>query len=204
MTRLFLTLWVLVPLLLALPCRAADPTPTPSPKPKLKVAADGFPAGHATPEGVACDLARAFIMADAALFARTCVPAYGDQPLQDSYKGFLHDVIESILIRHSLKQDPSSYNPKAIAKVFAARHLSREGLVARAHEAFGFEDVAFVDVDALLNDGEHAVNRTLVVKAKDGQWYAQPSPEISPALGDGLDDETPSTQDFADVYDLER
>ena len=38
---------------------AADPTP--SPKPKLKVVADGFPAGHATPEGVACDLARAFI-----------------------------------------------------------------------------------------------------------------------------------------------
>ncbi len=199
-------LLVLAALLLALPCRADDPTPTPTPtpKPKLKVAADGFPAGHATPEGVACDLARAFITTDAALFTTTCLPAYGDQPLQDSYKEFLHGVIESLLKLRALKLDTDPYNPKAIAKVFAARHLSREGLVSRSHEAFGFLDVAFVDVDALLKDGEHAVNRTLVVKNKDGQWYAHPMPELSPVLGDGLDDESPSTRDFSDVYELER
>ena len=48
------------------------------PKPKIKVAAaDGFPAGHDTPEGVACDLARAFIKHDAALFTNTCIRPFG-------------------------------------------------------------------------------------------------------------------------------
>ena len=193
-------LFALVACLLVLPCRADDPTPTP--KPKLKVATDGFPAGHATPEGVACDLARSFITTDAALFTTTCLPAYGDQATQDAYKDFLHGVIESFLKLRSLKLDPAPDNPKSIAKVFAARHLSREGLIDRAREAFGFQDVAFVDVDAVLNNGEHAINRTLVIKAKDGQWYAHPTPELSPILSDGLDDESPSTQTFAEVYDL--
>jgi len=187
-------------LLLALPCQAADPTPPP--KPTLKLAADGFPTGHATPEGAACDLARAFITTDAALFTTTCLPAYGDQPLQNSYKEFLHGVVESFLKLKALKLDPAPDNPKSITKVFAARHLSREGLVDRAREAFGFQDVAFVDVDAVLNNGEHAINRTLVIKNKDGQWYAHPTPELSPQLSDGLDDESPSTQTFAEVYDL--
>ena len=188
--------------MLAPPCRAADPAP-PS-KPKIKVAADGFPAGHATPEGTACDLARAFITTDAALFTTTCLPAYGDPTLQNSYKDFLHGVIESFLKLKALKLDPAPDNPKSIAKVFAARHLSRDGLADRAREAFGFQDVAFVDVDAVLNNGEHAVNRTLVVKDKDGQWYAHPTPELSPQLSDGLDDESPSTQGLTDVYDLAR
>ena len=197
-------LLVLAVLLLAPPCRADEPTPTPTPKPKLKVAADGFPAGHATPEGAACDLARAFITTDAALFTTTCLPAFGDDTLQNTYKDFLHGVVDSLLRIKSLKLDTDPYNPKAIAKVFAARHLTKPGPAAYGRTTFGFEDVAFVDVDAELKDGEHAVNRTLVVKNKDGQWYAQPTPELSPQLGDGLDDESPSTQTFTDVYDLER
>ncbi len=193
---------ILMVFLLALPCRADDPTPIP--KPKLKLAADGFPTGHATPEGVACDLARAFITTDAALFTTTCQPAYGDATLQNAYKDFLHGVIESFLKIKAIKLDPDPYNPKAIAKVFAARHLSQPGPATYGRTTFGFQDVAFVDVDALLIDGEHAVNRTLVVKAADGQWYVHPTPEISPSLSEGLDDESPSTQNFTDVYDLER
>jgi hypothetical protein len=40
-------------------------------KPKLRVAADGFPSGHDTPAGAACDLARSFINRDDKLFSST-------------------------------------------------------------------------------------------------------------------------------------
>ena len=196
-------LFAICTLFLALPSHGADFV-TPAPKPKLKLAADGFPSGHSTPEGTACDLARAFIANDAALFTTTCVPAYGNDTVRDEYKAFLHGVVESFLKTRSLKLDPAPDNPKTVVKVFAARHLSREGPVTYGRVAFDFQDVMFVDVDAQLNNGEHAVNRTLVVKAKDGQWYVHPAPQLSTLLSEGLDDEGPSTQDFSAVYDLER
>ncbi len=40
-------------------------------KPAMIVSTDGYPAGNATPEGAACDLARAFIEADVKLFKKT-------------------------------------------------------------------------------------------------------------------------------------
>ena len=181
------------------------PPPTPAlPKPRLVVGRDDFPAGHATPEGAACDLARAFIGDDAALFTITCLPAYGDLEVRDRYKEFLHGVVQGLLERRALNLDPASDNPKAIAQVFVARPLGHSGPASYGHVAFGFRVVMFVDVDALLNDGSHAINRTLVVQVNDGQWYVHPAPDITPLLADGLDDETPSTQTLADVYDLVR
>jgi hypothetical protein len=59
-------------------------------KPKIKVAADGFPAGHDTPEGVACDLARAFIKHDMVLFTNTCIQPFGGaKPLARITRHFL-------------------------------------------------------------------------------------------------------------------
>ena len=60
------------PLLL---CGAAGRQTT---KPKLKVAADGLPSGHDTPEGAACDLARSFINRDEKLFSTTPIRLYAD------------------------------------------------------------------------------------------------------------------------------
>jgi hypothetical protein len=62
----------------------------------------------------------------------------------------------------------------------------------------------FVDVGILLYNGERGMNRTLVIKDKDGKWYADPDPEASPLLADGLDVEKPSTQDFSEAYTVER
>jgi hypothetical protein len=42
-------------------------------KVRLKVATDGLPSGHGTPEGAACDLARSFINRDATLFSATSI-----------------------------------------------------------------------------------------------------------------------------------
>ncbi len=112
---------------------------------------------------------------------------------QDSYKDFSDGVIESFLKLRALKLDPA-----ATTRSPSPRCSPRATSAARAwqprHEAFGFDDVVFVDVDAVLNNDTHAVNRTLVIKTKDGQWYAHPTPELSPVLSDGLDDESPSTQ----------
>lgn len=170
-------------------------------KPKLQVAADGFPFGHDTPEGVAADLARAFINRDAALFTSTCVRPYGKGAGHDSYVKFLLDRVDDIK-QQATKKEPSPFGPKALGKLFAARHLKREGPASYAYAVLGFQDVMFVDVGVYLQNGETGLNRTLVIKDRDGKWYVHPDPQSDPLLSQGLNDEKPSIQDFGDVYDI--
>ena len=66
------------------------------------------------------------------------------------------------------KKEPSPEGPKSIGKVFAARHLSYSGPVSYGNAAFGFEDIMFVDIGLYLHNGERAMNRTLVIKDRDG------------------------------------
>jgi hypothetical protein len=61
----------------------------------------------------------------------------------------------------------------------------------------------FVDIGVYLRNGERAMNRTLVIKDKDGKWYVHPDPSASPLLGDGLNEEKASVEDLTDVYELE-
>lgn len=175
--------------------------PTAGPKPKLKLAADHFPAGHGTPEGAACDLARAFITRDVTLFADICIKPFGGGENRKSYEDFLSGVAESMKAE-AARKDPSPDGPKMIGEVFAARHLSKSGPASYGYAAFNFEDVMFVDVGAILQSGEQSLNRTLVVK-KGGKWYVEPAPRYSPLLSDGLNEETPSSQDFAESYEVE-
>ena len=163
----------------------------------LEVAADGFPTGHTTPEGGACDLARAFIERSPTLLGSTCIRPYGPA----AYPEFLESVIESMR-EEAAKETPSPAGPKAIAKVFAARHLSLNGPSSYGYAAFGFQDIMFVDVGVILHSGSRSVNRTLVIRDRDGKWYAHPAPSVSPLLSAGLNDETPSEKDFAEVYDV--
>ena len=93
---------------------------------------------------------------------------------------------------------------KAIDKVFAARHLSKGGPALWGYAAFGFEDVMFVDVEAILQNGRRSLNRMLVIKNKDGKWYAHPAPETESLLSAGLNDEATSTQDFSDAYEIQK
>jgi hypothetical protein len=177
-------------------CSAAADTTT---KPKLKVAADGFPSGHDTPEGAACDLARAFIKRDAALFTNTCIRLYGPA----DYAAFLTNTVAGMKAE-AAKKEPSPGGPKSIGKVFAARHLSKDGPASYGYASFEFQDIMFVDVGVFLQDGGHALNRTLVIKDRDGKWYVHPMPSASPLLSAGLNDEAASKQDFAEAYEIDK
>jgi hypothetical protein len=172
-------------------------------KPKLKVAADGLPSGHDTPEGAACDLARAFIKRDASLFTNTCIRLYGGGKGPAEYAEFLKSTVESIKAE-AARKDASPGGPKSIGKVFAARHLSKNGPASYGYAAFGFQEVMFVDVGVILHNDKRALNRTLVIKDRDSKWYVHPMPDVSPLLSAGLNDETASEQDFTDAYEVQK
>lgn len=178
---------------------AADKTD----RPKLKVAADGFPSGHETPEGVACDLARAFIKRDVALFTNTCLRPFGGGEARTNYQEFLEAAIQSIK-QEATKKEPSPGGPKSISKVHAARYLSLNGPASFGYAAFNFHDVMFVDVKVLLHNGKGWLVRTLVIKKNDGKWFVHPAPALHSLLSMGLNDEAESKQDFSDAYEIEK
>ena len=182
-------------------CVAWGTAAEPVAKPRLKLAADKFPTGHETPEGAACDYARAFVKQDPALFTEVCIKPFGGGEDRQGYEGFLGDVADSMKLGAAAKS-PAPYAPKSIVKVFAARHLSAKGPASYGYASFGFEDVMFVDVEEGLADGERSPTRNLVIKT-GGKWYVDPAPQFAPLLSVGLEDETPSTRDFAEVYEVE-
>lgn len=171
-------------------------------KPKLKVAADGFPSGHSTPEGAACDLARAFIKRDASLFTKTCIRPYGGGEAKEAYSTFLTNTVAEIKAEAAKKDHPPD-GPTSIGKVFAARHLTKDGPASYGFAAFGFQDVMFVDVSAFFQGGK-ALNRTMVIKDGDGNWFVHPAPNVSPLLSDGLNEESPSAKDFTEAYEIQK
>lgn len=170
-------------------------------KPSLKVAKDGFPAGHASPEGVACDLARAFIKRDVALFKSTCIKPFGGGVNRANYEKFLAQMVQQ-MSAESKRKTPSPGGPKTIDKVFAVRHLSLSGPASYGYAAFNFRDVAFVDVRVVLQSGQRAMNRTFVIQDKTGAWYVHPAPDTSSLLSQGLNEESASTLDFKQAYTI--
>lgn len=152
------------------------------------VAADGFPTGKSTPEGAACDLARAFIQSDPKRFDAACLRPYGPR----EYEQFLTAVRQKLL-RDSRLPKPSPMAPRRIETVYAARTLSRNGPNSYADAVMGLKAIRFVDVEVSLHGGRRAINRTFVVQTPDGRWFVHPAPQLSPLLSDGLNQEPPST-----------
>jgi len=176
-------------------------------KPKLKPAPDGFPTGHDTPEGVASDLARAFIGDNVKLFSETCIGLYLKGKAGEQYDNFMRSTIEKM--EADAKQRgagtiPPLESPKSIIKVFAARHLSGNGPASYGYATFNFQDVMFVDVSIQLHSGKRGLNRTLVIKEPDGKWYVHPAPNVDPLLSYGLNDETKSVVDFSEAYYVQK
>jgi hypothetical protein len=172
-------------------------------KPILKVAPDGFPSGHGTPEGASCDLARAFIRRDAVLFTNTCIRVYSGGKSGADYAAFLKSAIAGMRAE-AAKKTPSPDSPKAIGKVFAARHLSRTAPVTYGRSTFKFQDITFVDVGVFLHNDGHSLFRTLVIKDSNGRWYAHPAPALAPSLSTGLNDEPKSKRDFSEAYTVKK
>jgi hypothetical protein len=171
-------------------------------KPVRTVAADGLPEGRSTPEGAACDLARAFMQHDSALFRRIVIPPHGGKSGTE-YAAFL-DSVEASMRDEAARNEPSPGRPRRIVRLFAARHLSRDGPASYGYAAFGYKDVMFVDVIVLLQDWSALQNRTLVIQDRDGKWWVHPLPSIQPLLSAGLNEESPSTLEFTEAYRIER
>ncbi len=179
-------------------CATATTTSPAAADPTMTIAADGFPSGHDTPEGAAADLGRALIAKNAKAFEDACVRPYGGGQSRQEYQQFLKEVASTIRAENE-RATQSPIGPKLIGKVFAARHLSANGPASYAYAAFGFQDLVFVDVGVHLQDGTRALNRTLVIRDRDGKWYAHPAPQVSPLLSQGLHSESPSTQDYSEA-----
>lgn len=170
-------------------------------KPVLKVGKDGLPSGHGSPEGVACDLARAFIQHNVPLFKSTCIPPFGGGPGRKQYVTFLKQTAQS-MSADANKATPSPVGPKAIGIVFAARRLSLNGPASYGYAVHGFKDVEFVDVGVFLHSGQRAMNRTMVIQTSDRKWYVYPLPSADPLLSSGLNQETNSKREIGEVYTL--
>jgi hypothetical protein len=171
-------------------------------KPAIKVSVDGLPSGHDTPEGAACDLARAFIKHDSLLFTNTCIRLYAGGKGPAEYAAFLKATVDSMK-KEGERQEGDPRGPKSIGKVFAARHLSKGGPSSYGYASFGFKDIMFVDVGVLLHGDKRVLNRTMVIKDKDGKWYVHPMPGVSPLLSEGLNDEDASKLDFTEAYEIQ-
>jgi len=170
-------------------------------KPPITLAADGFPTGQETPEGVAADLARAYINNDPAAFKAICIRPYGQGKFRKFYEEYLPSVVEK-LVAEKNKATPPPGSPKKIGKVFAFRHLSSSKPTSTAYAAFDFHDIVFVDVGVFLHNGQRFVKRTMVIKDRDGKWYVHPTPYDDEVLSQGLDTESPSSKDFSEAYQI--
>ncbi len=172
------------------------PAAEPAVNPPIKTAADGFPTGTETPEGVACDFVRASIQRDPALYLAVCLKPYGGEETKKTYGDFLGSVVAGMK-PDAKKNGPSPDEVKSIEKCFVARPLGGGGPASYGYATFGFKDVRFVDVSANLQSGRTRVNRTLVIQEKSGQWAVHPRPDLSPLLSMGLSAEDRSMKDFA-------
>jgi hypothetical protein len=156
-------------------------------------ATDRFPSGAETPEGAGCDLVRAFRRSDVDLLKTTCIKRY--PPAQEKFDQFLAMIIRGTE-DDKKRSVPHPKNPAKIVKVFAARHLSKNGPASYGYSVLSLQDVMFVDVLARLQDGSSFVNRTLVVKTQKGLWRVHPCPTVDSLLSAGLNDEPASTVEF--------
>jgi hypothetical protein len=156
-------------------------------------APDQFPSGPATPEGAACDLLRAFIRSDVDLLKATCIKRY--PPAQEKFDQFLAMIVRGTE-EDKQRSVPHPKNPAKIVRVFAARHLSKNGPASYGYAVLNLQDVMFVDVLTRLHDGSSFVNRTLVVKTQKGLWRVHPCPTVDSLLSAGLNDELASTEAF--------
>ncbi len=148
----------------------------------------GFPAGASTPEGAACDLARAFMEPSRLLLDETCLRL----DRNTEYAGFISQMGEQLESMQGQSMEQFG-GPKLISKLYRARELSATGPSSYGFAVLNLQAVRFVDVETELWDGSVYVNRTLVAQLATGEWRAMPRPDLAPLLSAGLNAESDST-----------
>jgi hypothetical protein len=170
---------------------------------KVKLAEDGYPTGQETPEGAACDGARAFIQCNGELFKKVVIPPYGGEEVRAKLKEFVEGRVREMKEQKALPEEKRS-GPKEIKVCFAARHLTLNGPASMAYALLEYHDLMFVDVGVVMRDGERFLCRSLVLMDKNGVWYFHPCPEITPLLMAGLNEETDSKERFEEKHKLKK
>lgn len=192
-----IVLLLLMPISVTMSCELAfaGPSTAASTAPSESLP-DGFPAGHSTPEGVACDFARVFISCNASQLTSVCPQLYNpNTPIGKEYDKY-RSGFATELLKDAAKSPKASDMPVKIVKCFAARSLSKNGPGSYGYAVLGLAEVMFVDVGVQLADGRVFEKRTLVVKSAKGNWYVHLFPNVDPMLSDGLWKESPSTKLF--------
>jgi hypothetical protein len=162
--------------------------------PAVGIAPDGFPTGSSTPEGAACDLARAFIQFDAAMFKATCYTPRGGAA---EYSAFLNETSSQMSQLKAMPENERPNGPTTIARVYKARHFSKSGNASAGYAMFDLHGVQFVDVFTAERAGNEFECRTLVFQLPDGTWRVMPRPDLMPMVCKGLMEEPRSTELWA-------
>jgi hypothetical protein len=182
----------------AAPAKPIAPAPTPTPPPAApadpKTVADTFPSGQSTPEGVACDLVRAYANADGKLFRASCFVITPGTPERDAYNNFLDQTVTLMDIGNAVPSNNRDW-PASIQQLYGARNLSNPAPAAFGLDQHGLTAVRFVDLRVTLRSGTTTLRRTLVVQDEGSQlWSAIPRPDLFLKLSEGLNEEPESTE----------
>ncbi|OGV37131.1 MAG: hypothetical protein A2X48_04790 [Lentisphaerae bacterium GWF2_49_21] len=165
-----------------------------------KIAADGFPAGQGTPEGVACDAVRSYINSDHELWLSTLAPTflYGDKNNEKGAEALKkYEDFKEVMVEKNKQNAKDPKFPKMkIVKVFKARNFTKNGPGSMAYALFEFTGNMFVDI--LVDQGGEKPFRARyhVMQDKDKKWYFEPRPDMMPFLSMGLNEESESTEEW--------
>ncbi len=150
--------------------------------------ADGPPTGDSTAEGVASDMAKAFINANEQLW-RSIVLDLNNQ----EYQMFIEQIADQMIEQSKLPVQQRS-GPKKIEAVFKMGKLSKNGPNSYAYAVKQLNEIGFVDVGVSDQNGKKSINRTFVAK-KGTRWFVLPRPDLFPLLTMGLNNEN-RTKEF--------
>ena len=179
----------------AAPAKPTAPVPTPPPAAPAapKSVPDTFPSGQSTPEGVACDLVRAYSASDAKLFRASCFVITPGTPERDAYNNSLDETATLMDVGSAVPSNNRDW-PASIQQLYRARALSSPAPGAFGLDQLRLTAVRFVDLRVTLRAGATTLRRTLVVQDEGSTlWSAVPHPEHFPKLSEGLNEEPEST-----------
>jgi len=148
----------------------------------LYVNANECPKGQNTAEGVAADLAKAFIHADNGLWEKIQFSRF---QTKKEYKKFIDAISKQM---DSLKNQKNKRGPKEILEIRKMGKLSKNGPNSYAYATFNIPEIGYVDVCVLDYDDQKRWNRTFVLKSEK-KWYVLTRPDLFPLLSMGLNNE---------------
>ena len=141
-----------------------------------------LPTSQKTAEGVAADLASAFINTDNELWEKIQLKKLQSKK---QYKSFVEAISKQMI---SLKNKDNQSGPKEVIEIRKMGKLSKNGPNSYAYSVFNLTEIGYVDVCVINYDNKKSWNRTFVLKYEK-EWFVLPRPDLFPLLTMGLNNE---------------